>query len=85
MVQYIRVFFLKKGIYDPYSSCNQANQEWVPKLTTVQSIQKTKAVQKYRKCVETGLLSIILSKNHADQMIPDVLVADENCVISRTD
>lgn len=45
--------------------------------------QQQKANHKYGKCVETGQLSIILSKNHADQMMPDVLGADENCVIPR--
>lgn len=33
--------FLKKGIYDSWLLRNQANQEWVPKFMTVQSIKKT--------------------------------------------
>lgn len=47
--------------------------------------KKRKVIQKYGRCAETELLSIIPGKNHADQMIPDVLFADENHVIPRID
>jgi len=50
-------------------------------IMTVKSIQKKKSIQKCGRCVETRLLSIFPSKNHANEMMPNVLFADENCYI----